>query len=275
MKRVVSIQDISCIGKCSQTVALPIISAFGVETAVVPTAVLSTHTAFSDFTFRDLTADMGSIVHHWKQEKFTFDTIYTGYLGSQEQIQSVSDLIDTFRTDKTLVIIDPVMGDNGKLYAGFTEDFPQKIAALCSKADVLVPNLTEAAALLGIPYEENYEEAYIKDILRRLTDLGVEKVVLTGVLFSGNRMGVMTYDRETDTYFSYAAGKVPRVFHGTGDIFASVLTGALTRGMDLEKALRLAVDFTVLSIEKTLEDPTASWYGVNFEEVLPWLIRQL
>ncbi len=275
MKRVVTIQDISCIGKCSLTVALPIISACGLETAVIPTAVLSTHTAFENFTFRDLTADIPAISRHWQQQQMRFDAIYTGYLGSKEQIAIVRSFINTFGGEDTLVLIDPVMGDNGKLYAGFTVDFAEEMATLCGSADVIVPNLTEATALLGLPYTEQYDEAYIQDVLRRLTALGCSKAVLTGVRLKPDTVGVMAYDSTSDTYFSYERDCITKSFHGTGDVFASTLTGALTRGMPLPKALQTAVDFTVLSIEKTLEDPNGMWYGVNFEQALPQLFSML
>ncbi len=275
MKRIVTIQDISCVGKCSLTVALPIISAMGIETAVVPTAVLSTHTAFSGFTFRDLTADIPNISNHWKQENLHFDAIYTGYLGSPEQIACVEEIIDSFGGTDTLVVVDPVMGDNGRLYTGFTTEFAAQMAILCAKADVVAPNLTEATALLNMPYPEMYDTDYIADVLQRLTALGAKKAVLTGVVFPDDAVGVMAYDSETDTYFSYSRGRVSKNFHGTGDVFASTLTGGLTHGLSLEKALKLAVDFTVASIQNTLEDPDAAWYGVNFEKALPMLMERI
>ncbi|MBP3381230.1 MAG: bifunctional hydroxymethylpyrimidine kinase/phosphomethylpyrimidine kinase, partial [Clostridia bacterium] len=170
--------------------------------------------------------------------------------------------------------VDPVMGDNGKLYTGFTMAFAQKMASLCRKADVIVPNLTEATALLGLPYKDNYDEEYLKDIACRLSAFGVKQAVLTGVTLDDGTIGVVAYDRTTDTYFRYGTPRVSHIFHGTGDTFASALTGALTREMPLEEALKLAVDFTALSIEKTINDPTANWYGVNFELALPWLINK-
>lgn len=274
MKRIVTIQDISCVGKCSLTVALPIISACGIETAVIPTAMLSVHTAFPHFTFHDLTKEMLPTVKDWQQHKMTFDAIYTGYLGSVEQIEHVVEIIDTFSTEENLVVVDPVMGDNGKLYTGFTMAFAEKMASLCRKADVIVPNLTEATALLGLPYTDTYNEAYLKDIAFRLSEFGTKQVVLTGVTLDDGTIGVMAYDCVSDTYIRYGTPRVSRVFHGTGDTFASVLTGALTREIPLEKALKLAVDFTALSIEKTINDSSANWYGVNFEQALPWLIGQ-
>lgn len=275
MKRIVTVQDISCVGKCSLTVALPVISAMGVETAVIPTAVLSTHTAFENFTFCDLTAEIPGVLAHWKQQHLQFDGIYTGYLGSAEQLQCVSKLIADFKTPDTFVLIDPVMGDNGKLYAGFTPDFARKMAELCGKADVIVPNLTEATAMLGVPYTETYDEAYIRQLLRQLSACGARKTVLTGVSFDPTQVGVMAYDSETDSFFSYFRQRITQNFHGTGDVFASALTGAMTRGMPLAEALRLAVDFTVSAIHETVEDASANWYGVNFETALPLLIQRL
>lgn len=272
MKRIVTVQDVSCIGKCSLTVALPILSAMGLETAVLPTAVLSTHTAFDGFTFRDLTENMTGILRHWKEQQFTFDAIYTGYLGSAEQMRHVSDLIRDFRGDDTLVLIDPVMGDHGKLYPNFTDEFAKKMAVFCGQADVIVPNMTEAAALLGIPYAERHNEEEIREILRKLTDLGPKQAVLTGVSFTPDTLGVMAYDRVTDRYFCCFRPHIPRIFYGTGDAFSSVLAGALTRGESLEDALTLAVDFTVTAMKRTVDDPSAGWYGVNFEEALPLLL---
>ncbi len=256
--------------------ALPIISAMGVETAVIPTAVLSTHTAFQGFCVRDLTEDIPSITEHWKKENIEFDAIYTGYLGSEKQLEIVSDIFDSFRRDHNLIFIDPVMGDHGKLYPGFTVDFAAKMAKLCSKADIIVPNLTEASFLLGVPYPgSDYDESEIKELLRKLSELGAKKVVLTGISFQESELGVMAYDAEKKEYFSYFNQKVPKSFHGTGDIFASCLVGALMNELSLEKALKLAVDFALLSIQETLKDEKHNWYGVNFESAIPDLVRCL
>ena len=276
MKRVVTIQDISCVGKCSLTVALPVISACGVETAVIPTAVLSAHTAFQGFTFHDLTGEIAPIAAHWKREKLGFDAIYTGYLGSFEQLELVSHFIDQFKTADNLVIVDPVMADNGALYPGFTEAFVGEMARLCGKADVIVPNLTEAAYLLQVPYPgEDYDRPYIEEMLVALSKLGARQVVLTGVSFAPDRLGVMAYDAERNRFFQYCNEKMPASFHGTGDIFASAMTGALMRGCSLEQALEVAVDYTVESIRKTMEDAEHRWYGVNFEQAIPMLVERL
>lgn len=276
MKRILTIQDISCVGKCSLTVALPVISAMGVECAVLPTAVLSTHTMFRGFTFRDLTCDIEPIAAHWKREKIGFDAIYTGYLGSFEQLKLVSEFIDGFRTPENLVFIDPVMADNGKLYPGFTPQFARAMAGLCGRADVIVPNLTEAAFLLDRPYRgEGYDEAYIRELLKRLAGLGAKQAVLTGVSFVPGELGVMGYDAGRDEFFSYFHRRLDASFHGTGDIFSSAAVGALMRGFPLEKALALAADYTVDCIECTMNSPGHVWYGVEFERAVPNLLKRL
>lgn len=276
MKRIVTIQDISCVGKCSLTVALPIISAMGVEAAVVPTAVLSTHTAFQGFTFSDLTSDIKPISEHWKKEKIDFDAVYTGYLGSFEQLNLVSEFFSDYKTKDNIIFVDPVMADNGKLYPGFTQEFADKMAQLCSKADIIVPNLTEASFMLGIDYAgDNYDEEYIKNILIKLSKLGVPHVVLTGVSFKPDELGVMAYSAEIDEFFSYFSEKIPVSFHGTGDIFASCCVGALMNGFSLNESLKVAVDYTVESIRKTVEDNNHRWYGVNFESAIPYLVNRV
>jgi pyridoxine kinase len=276
MKRIVTVQDISCVGKCSLTVALPVISAMGVETAVLPTAVLSTHTAFKGFTFRDLTDDIEPVCSHWKQEKIKFDAIYTGYLGSFRQLDLVSKLFSDFKEKDTLIFVDPCMADNGKLYPGFTQEFAFAMAKLAASADVIVPNLTEASFMLGIPYKASgYDENYIKDILKKLAALGSKKIVVKGVDFGNGRIGIMSYDRASDTFSDYFHEKLPTSFHGTGDIFASVCVGALMRGWTLEKAYALAADYVVEAIKATVAHDGYNWYGVDFETVVPYLVKRL
>jgi pyridoxine kinase len=284
VKRIITIQDISCVGKCSLTVALPIISAMGVEACVLPTAVLSTHTAFKGFTFRDLTQDIKPICEHWKNEKIHFDAIYTGYLGSFEQLDLMKQLIDDFGGKDTITIVDPCMADNGKLYPGFTQEFAFAMAKLCSKANVIVPNLTEASFMLGVPYvASGYDQAYIEDMLRKLAALGAKKVVLKGIEFEKDqkslkkvegKIGVASYDAEQDKFSWYFHKKMPVSFHGTGDIFASVLTGALMKGFTLEKSYSLAADYVVESIKATLSHKDYNWYGVDFEAAMPYLVKR-
>ena len=274
MKRILSVQDISCVGKCSLTVALPIISAAGVEAGVIPTAVLSTHTAFPKFTFCDLTDEIQKISDTFEELDIDFDAVYTGYLGSFEQLSLVSDFFDRFG-DKAKIVIDPVMADNGQLYKGFTPEFAKAMAQLCAKADLILPNLTEASFMLGIPYNPNYDEAYIKDVLGKLTDLGAKSAALTGVSFSDDKIGVYLYNSESGEYYSYFNEKLPAAFHGTGDIYASATVGAMMRGFTIPEALSIAVDFTLLTMKKTLADKDHRFYGVNFEEALPYYIERL
>ena len=286
MKRVVTVQDISCLGKCSLTVALPIISAMGVETCDIPTAVLSTHTVFKGFTFHDLTGEIAPVMEHWKKENFRFDAIYTGYLGSFEQLELMKKLIDDFGGKETLAIVDPCMADNGRLYPGFTQEFAFAMAKLCAKADIVVPNMTEASFMLGVPYcaGGTYDEAYLKKILKDIAALGAKKVVLKGVEFSKDqpsfknvlgKIGIVAYDAEKDAFSSYFHEKVDQNFHGTGDIFASVFTGAYLRGLTLEESYSLAADFVVEAIKETMKQENHNWYGVDFEAVFPYLIKRL
>ena len=277
MKRILTVQDISCIGKCSLTVALPVISCAGVECAVLPTAVLSNHTAFQNgFTFRDLTEDISGISDQWKKDNTTFDAIYTGYLGSEEQVDLVLQLFEDYGTEGVFRLVDPAMADFGKLYSGFTPAFSQAMKRLCSKADLIVPNLTEASIMLGVEYKEKgYDRAYIEDILKRLTNLGPVEAALTGVSFADNQVGTMCYNRETGEFFEYYSTRENVSFHGTGDIFASALLGAKMNDLSTADALKVAVDYTHACIEVTMQDPNAHWYGVNFEQALPTYLKLL
>jgi len=268
MKRILTVQDISCVGKCSLTVALPIISAFGIEAAILPTAVLSTHTAFNSFTFRDLTEDIAPICKVWKDEGIDFDGIYTGYLGSKAQIDLVIGIFRDFGDNK-LKFVDPAMGDNGVLYKGFDSDFALEMSKLCAVADIIVPNLTEACFMLDKPYIANgYNEDYIKDILISLTDLGCKKAVLTGIGFSDDKLGCYGYDSETKSFFQTYNGKKAQSFHGTGDIFASVCFSSTINGKTLEESSKAAADFVCDSIDATTNDEKPIWYGVNFEKII-------
>lgn len=274
--RVMAVHDISCFGRCSLTVALPILSAAGIETSVIPTAVLSTHTGgFRGYTFRDLTGDIPGIACHWKSLGLRFDGIYTGYLGSYEQLTMVSSLFDTFG-GSGLICVDPVMADNGVLYPAFRPDFPQGMRQLCKKADVIVPNLTEAALLLNEPYREGpYTEAYIQDTLKKLAAIGPRRVVLTGVYFDAEKLGCASYDRETGEFGRALTRRIEGCYHGTGDVFASALIGALMKGFSLPEASRIAADFTVESIARTRAAGTDVRFGVDFEEEIPAYVRAL
>lgn len=275
MKRIITLQDISCVGRCSITVALPVLSAMGVECGILPTAVLSTHTMFKTFTCKDLTDQIEPISDAWEKEGITFDGIYTGYLASGDQCHQICRFFDRFGTGDNLILVDPAMADNGKLYAAFNDSFPAEMAKVCAKADLIVPNLTEASLLTGLPYRTEYDESYIREMLQALAKLGPRYVALTGVSFEKGRLGVMYYDLKEDTYGSYFAEHLPASFHGTGDVFASTCVGALMRGLPLGEALALAADYTVECIRLTLASPEAKWYGVEFESAIPYLVKRL
>ncbi len=274
MKRIVTMQDISCVGKCSLTTALPVISAMGVEAAVMPTAVLSTHTAFSSFTFHDLTGEIQKIMDVWKKENITFDAVYTGYLGSFEQLELAHKLLADFGEGK-LKIIDPCMADNGSLYPGFTKEYASAMAKLCKEADIICPNLTEASYLLDIPYTKDYDEVYVRKVLKSLTDLGCDSAVLTGISLADGKLGAYAYTKSTNTYFSYFNEEEREHFHGTGDIWASTLCGALVIGKSFPEAVAIACDYVKECIRLTLLEENHNTYGVNFEQAIPYLLSRV
>ena len=272
MKKVLTVQDISCLGKCSLTIALPVISALGSETVILPTAVLSTHTMFKNFTCKDLSDQIEPITAHWKSEGVKFDAIYTGYLGTIEQIDQMKRLFRDFKGEDTLVFVDPVMADNGKLYPAFDMDYVKKNAELCAGADIVVPNITEASLMTGMDYREEYGVDYIKELLRRMNDLGARINVITGVSLEKGKTGVMGFDRGTGEYYVYQNDRVDAVYHGTGDLFSSACVGEMMKGRDWRDAMRIAADYTAHTIEVTLESADKPWYGVDFETTLPDLI---
>ncbi|MBR5381695.1 MAG: pyridoxamine kinase [Oscillospiraceae bacterium] len=272
-KKVLTIQDISCVGQCSLTVALPILSACGLETVILPSAVLSTHTGgFTGFTFRDLTEDMPAIAAHWKREGISFDAVYTGYLGSEKQIGYVRDIMAELLREGGLRIVDPAMADNGKLYTGFDMAFVESMKSLAFSADVILPNITEACLLTGREYRETYDEAYVADLLEALEAQGAGTIVLTGVSYEEQTTGVVVRENGETRYYRHL--RYPKGCHGTGDVYASCFVGALLRGRTVYDAAAVAADFTLRCIETTRADES-HWYGVKFEAVLPELIQKL
>ena len=271
--KILTIQDISCVGQCSLTVALPILSAAGVETCILPSAVLSTHTAgFTGFTVRDLTEDIPAIAAHWRKEKIAFDAVYTGYLGSTEQIAYVRDIFGTLLREGGLTIVDPAMADNGKLYPAFDAGYVDAMKELAFSADIILPNITEACFLTGTEYLESYDESYIAALLDRLSASGAKTVVLTGVSYAPERTGVVVRQEGKTRYYEHR--KIAKGCHGTGDVYASAFVGALMNGFAPYNAAVLAADYTVGCIEVTQGDE-GHWYGVKFELELPAFIRML
>ena len=272
-KRILTIQDISCVGQCSLTVALPILSASGLETCILPSAVLSTHTGgFKGYTFRDLTDDIPGIADHWESEGIKFDAVYSGYLGSARQIAYVKDITKRLASEGGVSIVDPAMADNGRLYVGFDQDFVEAMKGLVFSADIILPNITEACMLTGAEYRESYDRAYIDALLGSLESAGASTVILTGVSFAPGSTGVMVDEKGVRSYYEHR--KIAKGCHGTGDIFASAFVGAMMGGRPLIDSAKIAADYTVLCIEGTQGDP-GHWYGVKFEQGLPDYIRML
>lgn len=276
-KRILAVHDISCVGKCSLTVALPIISAAGIETSVLPTAVLSTHTGgFDGFAYFDMTDELEPVMAHWKSLGLKFDAIYTGYLGSIRQLELIERLLDMFGGEDTLIMVDPVMADNGELYSTFTPEFVSGMRQLCRRADMIVPNMTEAAMLTGEPYVgAGCTEEYVAELMKKLSDLGPEKVILSGVSTEAGMLGAAAYDKGSGEVFSYFTKEIHGFFPGTGDVFASALLSALVNGADFSDALKITVDFTVDSIARTKRAGTDSRYGVDFEHAIPDFVRHM
>ena len=272
-KRILTVQDISCVGQCSLTVALPILSACGIETAVLPSAVLSTHTAgFTGFTVRDLTEDIPGIRDHWVKEGISFDAIYTGYLGSTLQISYVAELFRDVAAAGCITVVDPAMADNGKLYPAFDEAFVEAMKGLCAKADYIVPNITESCFLTGMEYKTVYDRSYIDALIEKLAALGCKNVILTGVSYAPGKTGVVVWENGSYAYYEHEL--LPNSCHGTGDIYASAFVGSLTRGKTAFEAARIAADYTVSCIEETAKLDN-HWYGAAFEPVLGKLIDML
>ena len=275
MKRILTIQDLSCIGKCSLTAALPIISAAGIETCIVPTALLSAHTQFEGFTFCDLSEQMEAIKAHWNTQGMHFDAIYTGYLGTPGLVDTVLDYVKCFKEKNTKLIVDPAMADGGKLYAGLEDGLENKMAKLCEGADIVLPNISEACLMCGLDYPgEDAGEETVKAILKKVAQLGAKCSVITGVEFSDGTLGFMGLDGYGD-FFRYGTEKVNMKSHGTGDVFSSSFTGAYVRGLSEKQSLRIAADYTCACIKNSYEDPQRVSYAVNFEAELPLYMKLL
>lgn len=268
MKRVLSIQDLSCMGKCSLTVALPVLSSMGCSCTVLPTAVLSTHTAFPNPHIRDLTQDLWPVAEHWHSVGAEFDAVAVGYLSDPQQAELVGRVLDLF---PGRVILDPAMGDHGKLYRGLRPEHIGAMANLCRRAQILLPNVTEAALLTGLPYREDCDAAYLRELSRGLLDMGPETVVITGFTRPDGQTGFFGMHRSGEE-FPYQAQRIGKHFHGTGDLFAATFTGALMHGMLPAQAAVLAARFTERVIAATEESTP---FGIAFEPELGWLLEQL
>lgn len=269
-KRILTIQDISCVGQCSMTVALPILSACGHETCILPTALLSTHTGgFGKPSVIHLDTGLEAMWQHWKENGIAFDAILVGYLGSTAAIEMTEKILEELLAPEGISIVDPAMADHGKLYSGFDLEYAQAMERLCRQADIILPNITEAAMFAGMEYRQEFEEAYIHELLNRMDH---SCVILTGVGYREGETGAAIYSKGNLAYYSHP--KVGKSFHGTGDMFAACFTGALMQEKTLAESVKIAADFVYRAIENTCTEP-AHWYGVKFETALPDLIRML
>ncbi len=278
-KRVAAIQDICCAGKCSLTIALPVLSSAGISCSILPTAVMSTHTGgFSDVYGRDLTEDILPIIHHWKKEGLSFDALYSGYLCSPEQIETVITAVELLGTNTSspLLMVDPAMGDGGSLYRLCTPDMVVKMAKLCAAADIVVPNVTEAAFLLGMDFRPPpHSETYIGSLLAGLAGLCKGDIVLTGVSFTEAELGCACLERDRMAIHYLMEKRETGSYHGTGDLFASALLGGVIQGQSLISAIRLAMQFVCASIRRTRLDVEKERDGLSFEPYLPYYAKAI
>ena len=269
--KILTIQDISCFGQCSITVALPVISAFGIETAVLPSAVLSTHTSgFTDYTVHDLTDDLPEIRRHWESEGITFDAIYTGFIASSEQLDHIKDIIDSRLNPDGVVFVDPAMADFGEFYNGFDQDFADKMGELCKIGDYILPNTTEACYILHKPWKEHFTKEEMLEMASELSDFTKRYVVLKGYEDENKRCGMIVFDKTADAAEIVYNDRVDYVSHGTGDVFASSFVGSVMIGKSSTQAAKIAGEFTRIAILKTIGDENHT-YGVKFEKAIPEL----
>ena len=268
MTKILTIQDISCYGQCSITVALPVVSAFGIETAILPSAVLSTHTSgFTDFTVRDLTEDLPGIQKHWEKEGITFDAIYTGFIASIEQLDYIKDIIDSRLKPEGRVFVDPAMADHGEFYNGFDQEFADKMGELCKRGDYILPNTTEACYILHKPWKEEFSREEMLEMAQELKEFTKRYVILKGDTNEEGKLGMIVIDKVSDTVDIVYNERIDYVSHGTGDVFASSFVGSTMIGKTPSVAAKIAGEFTKRAIEKTVGDETHT-YGVKFEQVI-------
>ena len=275
-KRAIAVHDISCVGRCSLTVALPILSAAGIETSVLPTALLSTHTGeFTGYTHLDLSSQLQPISEHLQSLNLTWDAFYSGYIASTEQVAQVLDVLERLQGENTHVFVDPAFADHGQIYALLGDKMPQYMKKLVEKADTIVPNLTEACFLLGKPYNPNIAPEQVEEICLELARLGPKQIIITGIESKNNTTSIVLYDRNSYAPRWLHAPLQNGIFHGTGDVFASFVLAGLLNDFDLYTSTKMALDLTQKSIQLTLHEKQPLRYGVRFEKVIPLLIEEL
>ena len=268
--KIITVQDISCYGQCSITVALPVLSAYGFETAILPSAILSTHTSgFKRFVVHDLDEQMALFIDHWIEEGIKYDCLYTGYLGSVGHFKYINKIKNNLLNPGSKIIVDPVMGDNGKLYPAFDMNYVEAMKGLLKEADVILPNITEASFLTGLPFKTEYDQDYILQIVKELKKLTNATIILTGVSYKQNKTGVVVFDNE---YKYYEHDKIQKSYHGTGDVYSSTFIGNYLKNNDAFKSACIAADFVYECIKNTLDDEN-HLYGVKFEPLLVKYIK--
>ncbi|PHV69354.1 pyridoxamine kinase [Sporanaerobium hydrogeniformans] len=273
--RVAALQDMSGFGRCSLTVIMPILACMGVQVCPLPTAVLSTHSGgFGEMAFTDLTKHMKPYMAHWKSLGLYFDCIYTGFIGNEEQIDLMTQFFQDFKqNEKQYIVVDPVMGDHGKLYRTYNLKMQEKMKKLVQQADIITPNPTEASFLLGIPYElKPRSEWELQEILKDLAALGPKQVVITGMVNEIGKKVNIAYDKEQNQYYQVAYEEIPVSYPGTGDAFTSVLIGALLGDFNLGDAIKRATQFVLTAIQTTYEQGTDAREGILLEKILPQLL---
>ncbi|MFW5986165.1 MAG: pyridoxamine kinase [Halanaerobiales bacterium] len=271
VKRVAAIHDLSGFGRASLTVVIPILSTMGIQTCPLPTSILSTHTGgFNEFKFVDFTAHMRDDIEHWIELDLKFDSIYSGFLGSREQMHIVADFIGHFRKNCEFVVVDPVMGDDGRLYDTYNREMIEEMRGLITHADIITPNMTEAAFLLAEDYPLKMEKCAVKDYLKRLSAMGPQIVIVTSMLLdeTNDKTSVIAYNKGDSRFWKVDCDYVPTHFPGTGDIFASVIVGSMLQGDSLPLALDRAVQFTSSTIKTTYGYEYPNREGVMLERVL-------
>lgn len=272
-KRIAVIEDLSCIGRCSLGVAMSVLPVMGMEAAMLPTAILSCHTAFDSFTFVDFTPEAEKIMNQWHQMQLYFDAIYIGYLGSEKLVDLALRFIELFRTPEVQLIVDPAFGDHGKLYTGFDLNYVRAIRRLCAQADIILPNVTEACFLLDAPYSETpVHSAGIAAQAEALLGEKLKNVLITSCRFDEDRTGLICVGEHPFTHIHER--RLPPC-HGSGDLFASVFAGFMLRCSEVEKSARAAADFTFDCLRHSSEYADHRWYGVDYESMLPQLVKRL
>lgn len=276
MKRCLTIQDYSCMGRCSLTVALPILSSLGVETVGLPTAILSNHTAFDDWSYFDLSSHLLKFVDKWEKYNDHFDCIYTGYLGNG-QGKIVEKIIQKLKREDTIVVIDPAFGDNGKLYPGFSKLHVDEMVSLLKYADIICPNVTETNFLLGTDYKSDFlDEIKMQRLTTSLSKFGPSKIVVTGLLTDNNEAGYGIFDRNEHNMRFYFSKKLKGSYHGAGDTFASTFVGSYLNGLPIFESVKIAHNF----VHKCMKEDIAHnidgvLYGLEFESQLPYLLKMV